>query len=231
MSINHLNGTIIISSLKTNKEFIYNYKRSIEGFLPASTFKIVNTLISLQEEILKDEREIIKWDGKNRGMVEWNKDQNILSAFPTSCVWFYQELAKRVGKEKYEFYFQKMNYGNMKTGDNVTTFWLDGDLRISAMQQIELLKNIYYEKYPFDKKNYSILKNVMIVEKTNEYTLRAKTGWTMRVNPQIGWYVGYIETVDDVWVFSCNLDITKTDDAEFREAIIYNALRELKVIK
>ena len=98
-----------------------------------------------------------------------------------------------------------MNYGNSKTGEHVDSFWLDGDLRISAIEQIDVLKNIYREKYTFDSKNYKILKTLMIVDKNESYIVRAKTGVVGSMSPNIGWYVGYIETNDDVIFFACNI--------------------------
>lgn len=230
MEENSVNGTVVIESLNLHKTHVYNDKRSKVRFLPASTFKIINTLISLQERVVKDENEVIKWDGQDRGMADWNRDQNMKSAFQISCVWFYQELARRVGKDVFVSYLKKMNYGNSKTGERFDSFWLDGDLRISAIEQIEVLKNIYKEKYAFDSKNYEILKTLMIVDKNENYVVRAKTGIAVSVSPNIGWYVGYIETKDDVNFFACNIDLMKPEQIKMRKEIVYAALRELKII-
>jgi beta-lactamase class D len=93
-------GTFIIDSLDSKETYVYNEARSEERFSPASTFKILNTLIALEEGAIKNEKEVIKWDGKDRGLDAWNKDQTLETAFPISCVWFYQELARRIGIEK-----------------------------------------------------------------------------------------------------------------------------------
>ena len=231
MKENNFNGTVVIESLKTGKIHVYNNKRAKKGYLPASTFKIVNTLIALQENAVRDENEVIKWDGKEKGMPDWNKDQNLKSAFPLSCVWFYQELAKKIGKDRYISYFRKMKYGNMRAGTNLDSFWLDGGLRISAAEQIAVLKNIYNEKYDFDKKNYVILKDLMIVDKNENYIVRAKTGFATRVTPNIGWYVGYIETKDDTWFFASNMDILKAEHLKFRKEMVYKAFKELEIIE
>ncbi len=125
----NVKGTMIISSLDSKIEFVYNKERAEKRFLPASTFKIPNTLIALDENAIANGMETIKWDGKDKGWRPWNKDQTIETAFPLSCVWFYQELAKRVGNLKYLSHLKKINYGNKKTGPELTTFWLDGDLK------------------------------------------------------------------------------------------------------
>jgi len=120
-------GTIVISSLDGRIEYVHDSVRSETRFVPASTFKILNTLIALQEGVVKDEKEVIKWDGKDKGLMEWNKDQTIETAFPTSCVWFYQELARRIGREKYAIHLKRLEYGNEKAGPEVTSFWLEGN--------------------------------------------------------------------------------------------------------
>jgi len=152
------------------------------------------------------------------------------SAFSASCVWFYQELARRIGNDKYKTYLKEMNYGNMKTGSAVDSFWLDGDLRISAIEQLEVMKKIYGEKYPFDKRCYSILKNIMVVDTKADYVVRAKTGTVARMTPNTGWYVGYVETADDVWFFAANIDMNGPEQSKLRKDFVYTALVELGII-
>ena len=212
-------------SLDGKTRYIHNQDRAEERFLPASTFKIPHTLIALAEGAIKDEKEIIRWDGNDKGWKEWNKDQTLETAFPLSCVWFYQELAKRVGNGQYIKHLQKIPYGNQKTGADVTTFWLEGDLRISPLEQIEFLKRLYNDELPYSRQHMDILKQLMIVERTPHYTIRAKTGWTMRVTPQIGWYVGYVETKGHVWFFVTNIEIFNKGDEKFRQEISLEALK------
>ena len=157
------------------------------------------------------------------GTLEYN--QTLETAFPLSCVWFYQELAKRIGNETYLKHLQEIPYGNQKTGADVTTFWLEGDLRISPLEQIEFLKRLYTEDLPYTKPQMDILKRLMIVKKTPQYTIRAKTGWTMRVTPQVGWYVGYVETHEQVWFFVTNIAIVNKGDEKFRQELSVAALK------
>ena len=158
-----LTGTVVISSLDNKTVFISNDKRAKQQLAPASTFKIANTLIALEEKAVKDELEIIKWDGKDKGWKPWNQDHSIKSGFPISCVWCYQELAKRVGLDKYHQHLKQLNYGNMQTGGNLTRFWLDGDLKISALEQIEFLQKLYKNDLPYKQRNLDKTKDVMIV--------------------------------------------------------------------
>jgi len=223
-------GTIVISSLDGATEFVHNRERSETRFTPASTFKIPNTLIALEAGAIEDENEIIAWDGQEKGSPLWNKDQSLSTAFPLTCVWFYQKLAERVGDRRYREYLSLFGYGNEKTGPDVTTFWLDGDLEISVREQIRFLKKVYAETLPCGKDSLDRLKKIMIVQEEPDFTIRAKTGWALRVTPQQGWYVGYVEKGSDVWFFATNLEIVKREDAAFRREISMEALRSKGII-
>ena len=218
-----INGTLVISSLDGTKTYIHNDEQANKRVLPASTFKIPNTLIALEEGAVADGKEIIKWDGQDKGMPAWNKDQSIETAFPASCVWFYQKLAKRVGKDKYEFYLKRMKYGNEQTGQDVTTFWLKGDLNISPVEQVAFLKKMYAREYSFKPSSYELLRKIMIIEQTPDFTIRAKTGWA--AIPRVGWIVGYVESIDRVWFFATNLEIEKPEDLHLRQKVTIEVLK------
>ena len=213
-------GTIVIESLNKKKINIYNDKRASELFSPASTFKIPHSLIALNEGIVKKDS-VIVWDKKIREYESWNKDQILLTAFKSSCVWCYQEFASKIGVEKYKKYLKELNYGNKKIGDDVTRFWLDESLEITTFEQIKFLKRFYTNNLPFKIEDINLLKEIMIDEKNENYTIRSKTGWEGRY----GWYVGYVETKDDVWFFSTNIDTKSKDDLPKRKAITLEALK------
>ena len=213
-------GTIVIESLNKKKINIYNDKRASELFSPASTFKIPHSLIALNEGIVTKDS-VIVWDKKIREYESWNKDQILLTAFKSSCVWCYQEFASKIGVEKYKKYLKELNYGNKKIGDDVTRFWLDESLEITTFEQIKFLKRFYTNNLPFKIEDINLLKEIMIDEKNENYTIRAKTGWEGRY----GWYVGYVETKDDVWFFAMNIDTKSKDDLPKRKTITLETLR------
>lgn len=220
-----LNGTIVISTLNDDVKYIYNEQRAIKRYIPASTFKIINTLIALEEKVIKNENEIIKWDGKVRSYSSWNKDQTLQSAISVSCIWCYQKFAQEIGNDKYLAYLKNINYGNHKTGSKVTTFWLDGDIKISATEQIEFLKKLYKNELPFKQQYINITKKILTVEKTENYIIKAKTGFSGK----IGWYVGYVETKNGVWFFALNADVSE-DTLKYRKQIVMEALRRKNII-
>ena len=220
-----ITGTIVISSLQGNKEYIYNNSRAIKRYIPASTFKIPNTLIALEERVIQDEYEIIKWDGKKRFYELWNKDQTLQSAISLSCVWYYQRFAKQIGDDKYLYYLNKLQYGNEKTGLDVSTFWLEGDMKISAVEQISFLKKLYKNDLPFKQKYIDITKKILTVKTTKDYIIKAKSGWSGK----IGWYIGYVETKNDIWFFALNADIKK-EELKYRKQIVMEVLKIKNIV-
>jgi beta-lactamase class D len=133
--------------------------------------------------------------------------------------------------EKYQLYLDKIKYGNKTIGTNVTTFWLEGNFAISAVEQISFLRNLVTENLPFSKKNISIMKDIMVNEKTDNYIIRAKTGYAVRVNPQHGWFVGYIDNKNEIWLFATNIDIKSPQDLSLRKEVTIASFKAKKIIK
>ncbi|MPR33350.1 class D beta-lactamase [Salmonirosea aquatica] len=200
-----LKGSFSLYDLK-KKEYATTDKNDfIKATSPASTFKVPNTFIALEEKAVQDENEIIKWDGTPKRLKIWEQDYDLKNAYKNSAFWFYQELAKRVGEAKYHTYLKKLDYGNQDISGGLTTFWLGSSLKISPKGQLEFLQKLYAETLPFSQRTYRIGKEIMIEEKTEAYTLRAKTGWADTKPEHVGWYVGYVETKDNVYFFATHL--------------------------
>jgi len=225
-SENSINGSILIESADGSIKHQYNVGDN-ESFIPASTFKIPNTLIILEEGLIKDQREIIKWDGKEREYAPWNKDQTLKTAFQYSCVWCYQFYAKQVGDEKYHSYLRKFNYGNLLTGDDITRFWLDGDLRISVKDQIKFLRKVYAEDLPVQKQHIKTLKNIMLTDDEVDYKIWSKTGWSGKD----GWYIGYLVVDNKTWFFAHHIEIKTQSDLALRKKITLQIFKMLKIIQ
>jgi beta-lactamase class D len=218
-------GTIVLSASDGSLTYLHNEGRAHTRFVPASTFKIINTLIALDGGALADDKEIIKWDGNDKGLETWNRDHALETAFKSSCIWFYQELARRIGTAKYAAHLERAGYGTATPGPELTTFWLEGDLKTSAVDQIDFLKKVYRRELAFRPSSYDILTKIMIVDQTPARTVRAKTGWAQTLSPQIGWFVGYVESGDKAWFFATNLEITKPEQARYRQEITMEALK------
>lgn len=227
----NVKGTMLIESLDGKERYVYNESRAKTPLLPASTFKIPNTLIALQEGVV-NAQSIIVWDGVERSIKAWNQDQTLSSAFKSSCVWCYQKFARGIGLETYDAYLQKLHYGNAKTGENVERFWLDGALRISAYEQIAFLKRVYNNDLPFAQTHLDTLKAIMVDEQTATYTLRAKTGWAVPKEAEHhGWYVGYVESSKGVYFFATNLVTPSNEVLPLRKSLTLEALKRKGILE
>jgi beta-lactamase class D len=204
-------GAFVLYDLNRNQYIRYNPERCAERFLPASTFKIMNSLISLETGVIPDENYVIKWDGTTYEVPSWNQDHTMATAIQNSVVWYYQELARRVGKEKIQSYVDAANYGNKDISGKIDTFWLEGGLRISANEQVELLKRLYRNELPFSTRSTNIVKKILVLEKTESYQLSGKTGSVQRITPREGWFVGYLETKGNVYFFAVNYESASPD--------------------
>lgn len=227
----NVKGTMLIESLDGKERYVYNEARAKTPLLPASTFKIPNTLIALQEGVV-DVQSIIVWDGMERSIKAWNQDQTLSLAFKSSCVWCYQKFARSIGLETYDAYLRKFKYGNAKTGENVERFWLDGALRISAYEQIAFLKRVYNNDLPFSQTHLDTLKAIMVDEQTATYTLRAKTGWAVPKEAEHhGWYVGYVESSKGVYFFATNLVTPSSEVLPLRKSLTLEALKRKGILE
>ncbi|MFO1417123.1 MAG: class D beta-lactamase [Methylotetracoccus sp.] len=225
-----VSGTIVLASLHGGQTFIHDDHRAHRRLSPASTFKIPNTLIALEEKAISGADGELKWDGHHYDFPDWNRDQTLESAFKVSCVWCYQVLARRVGAEKYRGWLRRCSYGELREPFNETTFWLDGALKISAVEQVAFLKALVLRKLPFSASSYDTLRRIMLAERTPSYAVWAKTGWAARVKPQVGWYVGYVEAGSEVWLFATNIDVRGERDLPLRKELTYAALRARGII-
>lgn len=219
-----VSGTLLIESAAGDRRFVHDDARAQKPFTPASTFKILNTLIAVEHGAITAEA-TIPWDGVEREMADWNHDQTLAGAFRVSCVWCYQLLAQRVGTTAYPARLREAGYGSLREPFDVTQFWLDGSLTISAAQQVDFLRRLIARSLPYRADTYDTLRKVMLAEETPAYRLFAKTGWAARTTPRIGWYVGYVETRDGTWLFALNLDTRSAADLPLRRQLVLEALR------
>jgi len=230
---NGYNGTMVIYDKNNDKYMKYNTERAAERLLPASTFKIPNSIFGLESGVIEDEKFVIKWDGIEREVKTWNQDMDLCSALKVSCVPYYQELARRVGKDKLQEYLNNTDYGNKTIGNAVDRFWLDNSLKISADEQIRFLNKFYDYELPFSKRNIDIVKNIMSQEFYPASTLKFKTGTGNKQDGTfVGWLVGFVEKENNVFFFAFNIEAGNFPEvSELRNRISRQILKELNIIE
>lgn len=225
-------GTFMLFNNAQGMFKVYNLDRAKERFLPASTFKIFNSLVGLQTGVITDTGMVIPWDGVTRKYPAWNQDLSMQQAFKVSAVPYFQEVARRIGKTNMQLWLDSVKYGNMKIS-RVDTFWLDNSLQISPDEELGFVKKLYFDQLPFAKTNMQAVRDVMLMEKTPKYELSYKTGWGTNGAKQIGWIVGWVEENRHPSFFVLNIE---TEDPNFdmvknRMAILRNILTEAGYFK
>ncbi len=228
----NVSGTFVLYDQNNEKYIYYNQVQAKKYYTPASTFKICNSLIGLETGVIRDENFEIPWDSVNRPIANWNGDHDLKTAFKNSTVWYYQELARRVGEKQMKQWLDSVRYGNADTSGGIDKFWLQGGLRITPEQQIDFLKRLHDNKLPFSQRSMDIVKSIMIAKDTSGYIVRAKTGWGNENDINIGWFVGYVAADDNVYYFANCIQTGDNNNKDFARArldIVYKILDELKI--
>lgn len=178
--------------------YFYNKDRCLRRFSPASTFKIFNSLVGLETATAPDDQYIIKWDGVHRSRLEWNKDMNMREAFKVSNVAYYQELARRIGRNEMQHYLDTVKYGNARIGAKLDEFWLNDTLQITADEQVGFIKRLYFDELPFSERSQRIVRSMMLQEDMPNYKLYYKTGTQLTKDTGLYWIVGFVEKIEEV---------------------------------
>ena len=231
---NNVQGCFGLMDNGTGEFTIYNLPRYRDSaYLPASTFKIVNSLIGLQTGKITNDSMVIKWDGVNRSRTECNRDMNMYDAFRISCPNWYQELARRVGKDTMQHWLDTLAYGNKKIS-RIDSFWLDNALKIKPDEQLGLVKRLYFNQLPFHQRNMEIVKRAMLFEDNTNYKLSYKTGWGFNEKDHsIGWITGWIEENRHPYFFVLNIETAdrNADIFEIRQKMLKGILNQLGFLK
>lgn len=228
----NVEGAILIYNLSKNTYYSNDFKWIKKGFLPASTFKIPNSIIALESGLVKNDSTLFTWNGEKRGMKVWEQDLTFKQAFHFSCVPCYQDIARKIGVKRMKNYVKKLNYGNLKIDStSIAMFWLEGTSHINQLQQIDFLKRFYASELPISRNTETIMKRMMLIEETETYKISGKTGWSIRKGNNNGWFVGYVESESNVYFFATNIvpkkDFNMNMFPLIRKEITYKALKKL----
>lgn len=221
-------GTFVVYDVAADAYTVHDRKRASTRFIPASTFKIPNTLIALANGAVADVDEVVPYGGKPVARPEWARDMGLREAIRISNVPVYQEVARRVGLDRMRSDLVRMKYGNMQAGTVVDRFWLDGPLAISAVEQTAFLTRLAQGQLPFSNVAMAAVREICRQDGPAE--LYAKTGWGKRPGqPDIGWWVGWVRKDGKVYAFALNVDMP-ADGQDRRVALGRGALGVLGLL-
>jgi beta-lactamase class D len=229
-------GVFAVLRVRDNKLVSTDEGRMRQPFIPASTFKVPHALIALETGVVADaDKEIIRWGGQVRSIEAWNKDHTLGSAIAVSAVPVYQQIARRIGTERMQKYLDAFAYGNREIGPQIDRFWLDGPLRISALEQITFFDRLRRGDLPVSKRSLDIVRDIIQMDAVSGGVIRAKTGalgidGTPGEKATLGWLAGYVDRGEDSSVFAMNIDVRMPADLPRRMAITKSILSELGAI-
>jgi beta-lactamase class D len=207
-------GTFVILDLRRGRTLRHDEARARERFPPFSTFKVPNSLIGLETGVIRDANFEIKWDprkypraGETANFASWWQDQTLRTAMQRSAVWYYRELASRVGEERMGEYVRRFRYGNEDISGGLTRFWLGSSLKISADEQVEFLRRLVAGELPVSGRSAQIVRDIITLEATPAYKLSGKTGSGPLAEERfLGWLVGYLEAGGETYVFATQIE-------------------------
>ncbi|ANQ49205.1 class D beta-lactamase [Flammeovirga sp. MY04] len=230
-----VNGSILIYDVEKDTYLSNDFDWAKTGKLPASTFKIPNSMIALETGVVENDSTILKWDGRPKAIKVWEQDLPFYKAFKYSCVPCYQEIARKVGVDKMNDYLKKLAYKGMDVREeNIDMFWLVGASRITQYQKIDFLNRLIDSKLLISDRTEKIIKQIMVIDEKPNYTLRGKTGWSTDNNVNNGWFVGYITFENNTYIFATNLEPQETFDMKgfprVRSAVTMEAFKALQLL-
>lgn len=223
-------GTLVVVDERRTPAatLVYDGDRARRRYSPASTFKIPHTLFALDAGAVADEFQVFAWDGVKRSFPGHNQDQDLRSAMRHSTLWVYQGFARQIGEARARAYLRAIDYGNADPTSARGDYWVDGNLRISANEQVAFLRKLFRNTLPFKVEHQRLVKDLMIRQATPDWILRAKTGW----EGSYGWWVGWVETPKGAVFFALNIDTPRrAEDLPKREQIVRAALRSMGLLQ
>lgn len=221
------NGTFALLDVQRNHLTIINSERAAQRFWPASTFKIANSLIALETRAVHSEHEVIPYGGQPQPFEIWEQDMPLTEAIRVSNVPVYQEVARRVGLARMQQWVKRLDYGNQTIGTVVDRFWLDGPLEISVIEQVRFLARLTQGTLPVSQAVQATVHDMLKLEQFDGMPLYGKTGWAMRAEPDIGWFIGWVEKEGRIYTFALNIDVMEKRDIEKRLPLVKTLLKIL----
>jgi beta-lactamase class D len=214
-----LKGCFLLYNLRTGT-FEKKMGETCQQRFPAcSTFKVPLAVMTFDSKVLKDEKQILKWDGKKRFLETWNQDQNAASWMTYSVIWFSQKLTPKLGKKRIQKYLQDFQYGNQDISTGITEAWLqrpnnpEGFLGINAYEQVDFMKKLWRNELPVSKESMELTQQITFLEiSPNGYKLSGKTGsnfYDDHQKLQLGWFIAHISKGDNEYIAVTNFNDVK----------------------
>lgn len=225
-------GAIVVHDLRSGATLRSDPERAARRTTPASTFKIVHALIALETGVVASPFDTLRWDGREREVSAWNRDHDLSSAFRASAVWYFEDVARRIGTERMETWLRRVGYGNGAVQGGSEPFWLGGPLRISPDEQIGFLRRLRTGELPFSSRSMQTVRELMVLDSGDGWAMHGKTGWSRGADADIVWLVGWVDRGEDTAIFAIEFEneARARDVVALRERIYRRILTELGLV-
>ena len=199
-------GSFVLYDLRNDVWSIHDIEHATLRVAPDSTYKIYDALFGLEEGVITPQDSFIAWNGENYPFEAWNADQTLQSAMASSVNWYFQSVDEQLGTTSVYDYIKEIGYGNKNMSGDFSTYWMESSLKISPIEQVELLTQLQNNNFGFAPENINAVKDAICLSSSDAGTFYGKTG-TGRVDGQDvnGWFIGYIETADNTYFFATNI--------------------------
>lgn len=199
-------GSFVLYDAGADAWDIYNEDFASRRFSPDSTYKIYSALLALENGSITPDSSYLKWNRQSYPFSEWNRDQTLSTAMANSVNWYFQTLDRDAGMDALKEFYQAIDYGNQDLSGGISEFWMESSLKISAIEQVELLKRLYTNEFSLKAENVQTVKDSLRLSASGESVLSGKTGTgTINGKNVNGWFIGYVESEGNTWFFAINI--------------------------
>ncbi len=225
-------GSFVLYDLNGDTWKVYDMEQATLRTAPNSTYKIYDALFGLEEGVITPDDSFMAWDGTNHPFEAWNGNQDLLSAMQSSVNWYFEEIDKQIDASAIQNYIRKIGYGNEIVNANLSAYWIQGVLKISPVEQVELLTALHNNQFDFAPENINAVKKSICLFSAEGKNFYGKTG-TGRVDGQDvnGWFVGYLETAGNTYFFATNIQAAENATGSKASEISLSILSHMGIWK
>ena len=229
---NGYEGSFVLYDMNNDAWNIYDMEHATLRTAPNSTYKIYDALFGLEEGVIAPNDSFMAWNGADYPFEAWNADQDLYSAMQSSVNWYFEEIDKQLGSSTIQNYIRKIGYGNENVSPDLSSYWMQGTLKISPVEQVELLTVLHNNSFDFAPENVNAAKNAICLFSSEGKNFYGKTG-TGRVDGQDvnGWFVGYIETAGNTYFFATNIQAAENATGSKASEISLSILSDMDIWK
>lgn len=236
VSINHLeqltdySGTFVLYDSSQNLWSIYNEKQASMRVSPYSTYKIYDALLGLEKRVITPDNSTLLWNNERYPFQEWEANQDLNSAMKYSVNWYFQNIDQSLGLKPIRSFLQEIEYGNQTTSQDLDMYWSDSSLKISAIEQVELLIKLHDNSFGFTEENINAVKDSIYLSSSKTCTLYGKTGTGRIDNRDVsGWFIGYIEIQEHVYYFATHIQGQSNANGSKASEITMSILSDMNI--